>query len=103
MNEGISHRSQFYDFFLGTQNQARFLNGSMAEARLWTVARTQEQIKANAKCLSSREEGLLGYWKLCGTENSVILQDYSGNGFNAEILGDVDFTAKNVEVVNATE
>lgn len=98
VGEGLSHRSDFYDFFLGTQNQSRFLNGSMAEARLWSVARTQEQIKANARCLSTREEGLLGYWKLCGTENSVILQDYSGNGFDAQILGEVDFTEKNVEV-----
>ncbi len=98
VGEGLSHRSEFYDFFLGTQNQSRFLNGSMAEARLWSVARTQEQIKANARCLSSREEGLLGYWKLCGTENSVILQDYSGHGFDAQILGEVDFTEKNVEV-----
>ncbi len=98
VGEGLSHRSDFYDFFLGTQNQSRFLNGSMAEARLWSVARTQEQIKANARCLSTREEGLLGYWKLCGTDNSVILQDYSGNGFDAQILGEVDFTEKNVEV-----
>lgn len=98
VGEGLSHRSDFYDFFLGTQNQSRFLNGSMSEARLWSVARTQEQVKASARCLSTREEGLLGYWKLCGTENSVILQDYSGNGFDAQILGEVDFTEKNVEV-----
>jgi len=101
VGEGISHRSPYYDFFLGTQNQSRFLNGSMAEARLWTVARTQAQIKDSAKHLSAREAGLLGYWKLAGTDNATILQDYSGNGFDAEILGDNDFTEKNVEVTNS--
>lgn len=88
---------KYYDFFLGCYNQGRWLNGTMAEARLWSKARTAAELKANAAHLSTREDGLLAYWKLCG-EGNQILTDYSGNGFDIEKLNANDYTATNVPV-----
>ena len=92
---------QYYDFFLGQWNQSRFLNGCMAEARLWSVARSDDQIADNATYLDINDEvgcyGLLGYWKLSGDEGTA-LKDYSPNRMDAEILGENTFVATDVPV-----
>jgi len=88
--------NKYYDFFLGCWNQSRWLNGSMAEARLWSVARSAEQLAANATFLDVDDEeaayGLLAYWKLRGEYDeeigdfSEICKDYSENHFDLEEL-----------------
>ena len=92
---------QYYDFFLGQWNQSRFLNGCMAEARLWSVARSDDQIADNATYLDINDEvgcyGLLGYWKLSGDEETA-LKDYSPNHMDAEILGENTFVTTDVPV-----
>lgn len=41
-----------------------FLDGKVDELRVWTIARTSEEIAANYnKELSGTEPGLVGYWK----------------------------------------
>lgn len=93
---------QWYDFFLGCYRCSRWLNGCMSEVRYWGVARTQEQIRANRTYIDpddkSATEGLIGYWKLAGSEAEEILKDYSGNGYDGEILGAEFFTKVNVDV-----
>lgn len=42
--------------------------GYMSEVRLWTVARTANQIKENMMLVDPASEGLAGYWKLNGTD-----------------------------------
>ena len=88
---------QWYDFFLGCYRCSRWLNGCMAEARLWSVARTEEQIKASRTYVDPKTEGLIGYWKLSGTSEEI-LKDVTGNGFDAEILGEVSFLKENIDV-----
>lgn len=87
---------KYYDFFLGCWNQSRWLNGCLSEARLWSVARSAEQLAANATFLDVDDEeasyGLIAYWRLRGEYDeeigdlSEILKDYSGNNFNLEEL-----------------
>lgn len=48
-------------------------HGMISEIRVWSTARTQEQIREYMhKELSGDEEGLLGYWKLRGDEKDVV-------------------------------
>ena len=100
--------NKYYDFFLGCWNQSRWLNGCMAEARLWSVARSADQLSANATFLDVDDEeaayGLLGYWKLRGEYDAVvgdmseILKDYSPNHFDLEELSGNSPTATMVTV-----
>ncbi|WDU77870.1 LamG domain-containing protein [Lysinibacillus sp. G01H] len=47
-------------------------NGEIADVRLWSTARTSEEIKANYnKALEGNEEGLIGNWKLDDGKDGV--------------------------------
>ena len=78
-----------YQFFIGfSYNEYRPLNGKIAEARVWSVARTPEQIWENMYEIADPESDptLLGYWKFNeGAGNTV--KDYSmyGNDGESEI------------------
>lgn len=78
-----------YQFFIGrSYDDYRPLNGKIAEARVWSVARTQQQIWENMYEIANPESDptLLGYWKFNeGAGNTV--KDYSmyGNDGEAEI------------------
>ena len=43
-------------------------NGFMSEVRLWSVARTANQIRENMMFVDSGSDGLVGYWKLNGED-----------------------------------
>ena len=78
-----------YQFFIGkSYNEYRPLNGKIAEARVWSVARTPEQIWENMYDIENPADDptLLGYWKFNeGAGNTV--KDYSmyGNDGESEI------------------
>ena len=40
----------------------------MSEVRLWSVARTANQIRENMMFVDSGSDGLVGYWKLNGED-----------------------------------
>lgn len=42
--------------------------GYMSECRLWTVARTANQLRDNMMYVDPNTEGLMGYWKMNGTD-----------------------------------
>lgn len=42
--------------------------GYMSECRLWTVARTANQLRDNMMAVDPNSEGLLGYWKMNGSD-----------------------------------
>ena len=52
--------------------------GMMSEVRLWTVPRTENQIKVNMLSVDPTSEGLLAYYKL----NASPIVDASPNGMN---------------------
>ena len=66
-------------FFISYSYDAyRPLNGKIAEARVWSVARTQEQIRENMYEIADPESDptLVGYWKFNeGAGNTI--KDYS--------------------------
>ena len=71
-----------YQFFIGrSYDDYRPLNGKIAEVRVWSVARTQQQIWENMYEIAdpASDPTLLGYWKFNeGAGNTV--RDYSMYG-----------------------
>ncbi len=68
-----------YQFFIGkSYNDFRPLQGMIAEARVWSVARTPEQIWENMYRIENPEADptLIGYWKFDDGEGNVV-KDYS--------------------------
>ena len=69
-----------YQFFIGrSYNEFRPLQGRIAEARVWSVARTADQIWNSMYRLTEEEEQseeLLGYWKFDEGKGNTV-KDYS--------------------------
>ncbi|MBC7951948.1 MAG: FecR domain-containing protein [Rhodospirillaceae bacterium] len=64
----------FSQFTIGAWNNGsyveRFVDGAMADVRLWTTARTQDDILGSMnESLTGTESGLLGNWQLDGNTN----------------------------------
>lgn len=77
-----------YAFELGRRagENAYYFQGRMAEARLWNVARSAEEIAGNMyHSLSGDEEGLVGYWPLQDDFN-----DHSSYGVSGSPQGNVN-------------
>lgn len=51
----------------------------MAEARIWSVCRTESQIVNNMTATSAKSEGLEAYWR-CNDGKGKEMKDYTGNG-----------------------
>ena len=71
--------------FLGkSYDDSRQLNGDIAEVRIWSVARTPEQIWENMYDIPDpeNEPSLLGYWKFDEGEGNIIY-DRTGHGNDA--------------------
>ncbi|WP_295937999.1 DUF1735 domain-containing protein [uncultured Alistipes sp.] len=84
-----------YQFFISySYNDYRPLNGKIAEARVWSVARTAEQIWANMYEVENPldDPTLLGYWKFNeGKGNDV--KDYSRYGNDGKAKYDIVWPA----------
>lgn len=68
-----------YQFFIArSYDNDRPLQGKIAEARVWSVARTPDEIWANMYRIKNPEEepGLIGYWKFNEGKGNEI-KDYS--------------------------
>ncbi len=66
--------------------QNKYFKGSMSEVRIWQVARTQDQIKANyTKRLTGKEPGLLAYYPLDQIDSANKLVDLVG-GKNGTVV-----------------
>lgn len=84
-----------YQFFIGkSYDEKRPLNGKIAEARVWSVARTPEQIWENMYNVENPADDptLLGYWKFNeGAGNTV--RDYSMYGNDGVAETDITWPA----------
>lgn len=95
-----------YQFFIGkSYDEKRPLNGKIAEARVWSVARTPEQIWENMYNVENPADDptLLGYWKFNeGAGNTV--RDYSMYGNDGVAESDITWPA-GIEIpkINETE
>lgn len=91
-------------FFGKSYDDTRQLNGDIAEVRIWSVARTEEQIRENMYDIPDpeNETTLLGYWKFDEREGNIIY-DRTGHGndavaaFNLEWPESIEIPLINVE------
>lgn len=64
----------------------RALRGEVAEARVWTVARTEEQIKENQCTLNTNDaQGLLARWIFSAGTETYHIQDISGGKYETNL------------------
>lgn len=81
-----------YNFYFGrsygeSHDISRQFDGEICEARIWSVARTQQQIRQNMYDIANptEEPELRAYWKFDeGTGKDVI--DRTGHGNNAKVI-----------------
>ena len=103
---GYNKLGDAYQFFIGkSYDDYRPLNGKIAEARVWSVARTPEQIWENMYDIENPADDptLLGYWKFNeGAGNTV--RDYSMYGNDGVAETDIVWPA-GIEIpkINETE
>lgn len=103
---GYNKLGDAYQFFIGkSYDEKRPLNGKISEARVWSVARTPEQIWENMYDIENPDEDptLLGYWKFNeGAGNTV--KDYSMYGNDGEAETDIVWpTGIEIPKINETE
>lgn len=86
-NEMVEARQFFISY---SYNDYRPLNGKIAEARVWSVARTPEQIWENMYGIDDPKEDptLIGYWKFNDGKGNTI-RDYSRYGNDGQAKRDV--------------
>ncbi len=80
-----------YQFFIGkSYNDFRPLQGKIAEARVWRVARTGDEIWKNMYRIENPKDqkNLIGYWKFNDGEGNVV-KDYSWVGNHGKAVGDI--------------
>lgn len=80
-----------YQFFIGkSYNDFRPLQGKIAEARVWRVARTGDEIWKNMYRIENPndQKDLIGYWKFNDGEGNVV-KDYSWVGNHGKAVGDI--------------
>lgn len=90
--------------FIGkSYDDTRQLNGEVAEVRIWSVARTPEQIRENMYDIPDpeNETTLLGYWKFDEGEGNIIY-DRTGHGNDAVAAFDLDWPeGVEIPIINA--
>jgi len=79
------------DYFLGRENYRgvprSMLDGQLDEVRVWSVMRTEEEIRASQfRRLTGREPGLAGLWNF--DDPAQPGRDATANGFHGQFFGD---------------
>lgn len=75
----------YRDFFFGSASDGnRRLAGSVGEARIWSTARTANEIKDNMMSVDPSTAGLLAYWKLNETTTGTEIKDLSGHNYHGQ-------------------
>lgn len=74
----------------------RPINAYMSEVRVWTVARTENQIRENMLTVDPKSEGLLMYYKLTGEDRyekdgNIYIKDASGHNMDGETERRLEF------------
>ena len=97
-NDFVSNNPIAYDashqLFVGAHNSGSgYLDGAIAELRIWETARSQAQIQANMnRRLTGSETGLRGYWRFDEGSGKEAL-DRSGHGLNGVLVNNAAWSS----------
>ena len=64
----------------------RAMKGTVSEARVWTVARTGQQIKDNMCALTGSNTGLLARWNFSAGAETGYIQDSNGGKYETNLI-----------------
>lgn len=80
-------------FYIGrtSLDYLRPLDGYISEARIWTRALSQSELKNSICAVSPDSPDLLAYWKF-NQSNGKTVVDYTGHGYDAIANGDIIWT-----------
>jgi hypothetical protein len=91
------------DFTIGATNisggsASFFFNGQIDEARIWSSAKTQEEIKTNMlTTLNGDEINLEGYWNM-DESSGTLVADISDNSNNGTLIGSPTFAVSDIQI-----
>jgi len=71
----------------------QFVQGLMDEVRVWTIARTPEEIDTYKNELIGPQSGLVGYWRFDGNSS-----DFSGNNQDGLLNGGVSYVVSDAPI-----
>ena len=81
-----------FNFYFGrsygdSHDRSRMFDGELCEARIWSVARTQDELRATMYDVPdpANQPGLCAYWKFDEGTGTVI-EDKTGRGNNARVI-----------------
>ena len=76
----------------------RPMAGMMCETRVWSVARTSNEIASNIFSITSATDALEAYYKFDGTDisNGTTVNDASGKGHNGKVTGTLEFVEHDI-------
>lgn len=82
---GTSYGDNNGPFAIGYSAGGRYLNGRISEFRVWNIARTPADLLNNICYVDPHSEGLVAYWRFCGTDEQAdgSILDQTGHGYNA--------------------
>jgi len=88
-----------YAVYFGENAQmtGRYLNGSLDEVRIWNIARTEQQVRADMfTTINGGQNGLLGYWQFNEGSGTTAADSVSGN--NGTLVGPPSWVTSNAPV-----
>lgn len=98
VNWGVPHSDESDGqprcFWIGySYNNQRYLDGSIAECRIWNRVLPEEEINAanHFYRISSESEGLVSYWKFNDGQGNTV-KDYAASGNNATASGSLTWS-----------
>jgi hypothetical protein len=87
-------------FHIGTSwDVKRWMDGDMCECRIWSVARTQDELIENMYQVDPNTSGLYAYWKM-NEESGSVIHDFTGNGHDATANADLSWTPADLPPTN---
>jgi hypothetical protein len=86
------------NFYIGANDAGTYFDGLIRNARVWNVARTQQEIRDNMNIDTPTGTGLQGNWIL-----NNAYTDSSGNGYTLTASGSPVFSTTYPDAINLTE
>lgn len=103
-NQNIAKNITRSNNFIASNGSANYLDGNIAEVRVWDTARSTEEIQANMnRFLSGKEDGLkINYSANTANANATnktsgIINDLTGNGINASLQNGATWNVSKID------